>query len=104
VQVEHVEEKENDNAENDDVDHEPQFDDNGNHFVPPSPPVLQQQNHSIAADRPRRTIAPRKRLIEESNIVHYAKRTILSLLHILKPLHLLTARSGFLHARRDAIT
>jgi ATP-binding cassette subfamily B (MDR/TAP) protein 1 len=39
VQVEHVEEKENDTAENNDVDHEPEFDDTDNHFVPPSPPV-----------------------------------------------------------------
>jgi hypothetical protein len=72
VQVEHVEEKENDTAENDDAHHEPQFDDNDNHFVPPSPPVLRQQSYSIEADRPRRTIAPHKRLIEECNIVHYA--------------------------------
>jgi hypothetical protein len=41
VQVEHVEEKENEIAENDDVDHEPQFDNNDNQFVRPSPPVLQ---------------------------------------------------------------
>jgi hypothetical protein len=40
VQVEHVEEKENDTAENNDVDHEPEFDDTDNHFVPPSPPYL----------------------------------------------------------------
>jgi hypothetical protein len=39
VQVAHIEEKENDTAENDDVDHEPEFDDTNNHFVPPSPPV-----------------------------------------------------------------
>jgi hypothetical protein len=70
--VEHVEEKGNDTAKNDDVDHEPQFDDNDNHFVPPSSPILQQQSHSIAADCPRRTIAPCKRLIKECNIVHYA--------------------------------
>jgi hypothetical protein len=70
--VEHVEEKENDTTENDDVDHEHQFDVNDNYFVPPSPPISQQQSHSIAADHPRRTIAPRKRLIEECNIVHYA--------------------------------
>jgi hypothetical protein len=41
VQVEQFEEKENDTAENNDVDLEPQFDDNYNHFVPPSPPVSQ---------------------------------------------------------------
>jgi hypothetical protein len=71
-EVEHVEENENNTAENNDVDHEPEFDDTDNHFVPPSPPVSQQHNHSIAADRPRRTIVPRKRLIEECNIVYYA--------------------------------
>jgi hypothetical protein len=38
VQVEHVEEKEND--QNDGVVYEPHFDDNDNSFVPPSPPVL----------------------------------------------------------------
>jgi hypothetical protein len=41
VQVEHIEEKENDTAEYNDVDHEPQFDDNDNHFVPSSPLVSQ---------------------------------------------------------------
>ncbi|KAK1647990.1 hypothetical protein QYE76_065795 [Lolium multiflorum] len=45
VQVEHVEEKENDAAEND------------NTVVQHSPPVLQQTNSSIAADRPRRNKA-----------------------------------------------
>jgi hypothetical protein len=39
VQVEHVEEKENYTAENNDVDHELEFDYTDNHFVPPSPPV-----------------------------------------------------------------
>jgi hypothetical protein len=39
MQVEHVEEKENNTAENNDVDHEPEFDDTDNHFVRPSPPV-----------------------------------------------------------------
>jgi hypothetical protein len=61
VQVEHIEEKENNTAENNDVDHETDFDDTDNHFVPPSPPVLQQHNHSIAANRPRRNSAPHKR-------------------------------------------
>jgi hypothetical protein len=70
--VEHVEEKENDTVENNDVDHEPEFDDTNNHFVPPSPHVLQEQSHSIAANHPRRNIAPRKSLIEECNIFHYA--------------------------------
>jgi hypothetical protein len=72
MQVHHVEEKENDTTENNDADHEHhfEFDYIDNHFVPPSP--LQQQSHSIAANRPRRNIAPRKRLIEECNIVHYA--------------------------------
>jgi hypothetical protein len=32
----------------------------------------QQQSHSIAANHPRRNIAPRKHLIEQCNIVHYA--------------------------------
>ncbi|KAK1632904.1 hypothetical protein QYE76_007219 [Lolium multiflorum] len=54
VQVEHVEEKENDDV----VQH--------------SPPVLQQTNSSIAADRPRRNKGPRPRLIEECNLVHHA--------------------------------
>jgi hypothetical protein len=70
--VEHVEEKENDTAENNDVDHEPEFDDTNNHFIPPSPPVSQQQSHSIAANHPRTNIVPRKHLMEECNIVHYA--------------------------------
>jgi hypothetical protein len=39
VQVEHIEEKENVTAENDDADHKHQFDDNDNHFVPCSPPI-----------------------------------------------------------------
>jgi hypothetical protein len=39
--VEHVEEKVNNTTENDDDVHETQFDDNDNHFVPPSPPILQ---------------------------------------------------------------
>ncbi|KAK1647886.1 hypothetical protein QYE76_065691 [Lolium multiflorum] len=60
VQVEHVEEKENDAAEND------------NTVVQHSPPVLQQTNSSIAADRPRRNKGPRPRLIEECNLVHHA--------------------------------
>jgi hypothetical protein len=42
VQVEHIGEKENDTAENNDVDHEPEFQDTNNHFVPPSPPVSRQ--------------------------------------------------------------
>jgi hypothetical protein len=32
---------------------------------------LRQQSQSIAVDRPRRNIAPRKCLIEECNILHY---------------------------------
>ncbi|KAK1627376.1 hypothetical protein QYE76_001691 [Lolium multiflorum] len=58
--VEHVEEKENDVAEND------------NTVVQHSPPVLQQTNSSIAADRPRRNKGPRPRLIEECNLVAHA--------------------------------
>jgi hypothetical protein len=38
--VEHVEEKENEIAENDGVVYEPYFDDNDSSFVPPSPHVL----------------------------------------------------------------
>ncbi|KAK1649737.1 hypothetical protein QYE76_067542 [Lolium multiflorum] len=60
VQVGHVEEKENDVAEND------------NTVVQHSPPVLQQTNGSIAAHRPRRNKGPRPRLIEECNLVHHA--------------------------------
>jgi hypothetical protein len=72
VQVDHVEKKESETAENDDVVHEHQFDNNDNPFVPPSLPILQQQSQSIAADHPRRNIASHKHLIEEYNIVHYA--------------------------------
>jgi hypothetical protein len=102
MQVEHIEEKENETAKNDDVYHETQFDDIDNHFVPPSSPVLQQQSHSIAGDRPRRTIAPHKRLLKKCNIVYYAMscmnrwRMMLNLLHILKSSHPLTTISGFL--------
>ncbi|KAK1612928.1 hypothetical protein QYE76_036601 [Lolium multiflorum] len=60
VQVEHVEEKENEVVENDDI------------VVQHSPTVLQQTNSFIAADRPRRNKDPRPRLIEESNLVHHA--------------------------------
>jgi hypothetical protein len=69
--MEHVEEKENETTENN-VFHEPHFNDNDNHFVPPSLSILQQQSQSIAADHRRRKIAPCKRLFEECNIVHYA--------------------------------
>jgi hypothetical protein len=64
-----MEEKENESAKND-VVHEPEFDDNDNHFVPPSPPILRQQSQSIAADHPRRNIAHHKCLIEEYNILY----------------------------------
>jgi hypothetical protein len=47
------------------------FDDIHNQFFPPSPPVLQQQSHSITSDRPRRTIPPCKHLIEECKLIHY---------------------------------
>ncbi|KAK1686989.1 hypothetical protein QYE76_047837 [Lolium multiflorum] len=60
VQVEHVEEKENDVAEIDNI------------VVQHSPPILQQTNSSIAADRPRCNKGPRPRLIEECNLVHHA--------------------------------
>lgn len=63
MQVEHVDEiAEQDDTQvhgNDDV-------------VPPSPPVLQQPAHSIAADRPKRNKGPRPRLIEECDLVYYA--------------------------------
>ena len=55
VQVEHAKENENDDV-----------------YVPPSPPIVQQPPRSIAANRPRRNIAPPNRLIEECDIVHYA--------------------------------
>jgi hypothetical protein len=42
MQVEHIGEKENDTAKNNDVDHEPEFQDTNNYFVPPTPPVSQQ--------------------------------------------------------------
>ncbi|KAK1691961.1 hypothetical protein QYE76_008658 [Lolium multiflorum] len=58
-EVEHVKEKENDVAEND------------NTVVHYSPPVLQQTNSSIAADR-RRNKGPRPSLIEECILVHHA--------------------------------
>jgi hypothetical protein len=62
MQVEHT--KENKNAvpetNNDDV------------YVPPSPPIVQQPSRSIAADRPKRNVAPPNRLIEECDIFHYA--------------------------------
>ena len=41
-------------------------------IVQHSPPVLQQQIRTIAADRPRRNTAAPKRLVEECDIVHYA--------------------------------
>src|SRR3954462_6282102 len=55
MQVEHAKKK-----KNDDVD------------VPPSASIVQQPARSIAADRPKRNIAPRTRLIEECNIADYA--------------------------------
>jgi hypothetical protein len=72
VQAKHMEEKENEIAENDDVDHKPNFNDNDNHCVPPSPPILQKQSQSIVVNCPRIIISRRKHLIEECNIVHYA--------------------------------
>ena len=45
---------------------------NDNTVVQHSPPVLQQTNSSIAADRPRRNKGSRPRLIEECNLVHHA--------------------------------
>jgi hypothetical protein len=66
-----MDEIENETAKNDDVVHEPQFDDNDNHFISPSPSVL-QQSPSIASHHPSRNIAPHKHLTEECNIVYYA--------------------------------
>jgi hypothetical protein len=62
VQVEHAKENENvvPETNNDDV------------YVPPSPPIVQQPSRSIAADRPKRNIAPPNRLIQECDIIHYA--------------------------------
>jgi hypothetical protein len=60
VQVEHAKENEN-------VVHETNNDD-----VPPPPPIVQQPSQSIAANRPKRNIAPPNHLIEECDIDHYA--------------------------------
>jgi hypothetical protein len=62
VQVEHVKENENmvPETNNDDV------------YFPPSLPIIQQPSQSIAADRPKRNIAPPNHLIEECDIVYYA--------------------------------
>jgi hypothetical protein len=104
-----VEEKDYETSENDDIVHEPQFEDNNNHFVPLSPPVLQQQSLSIAADSLRRNIAHRKRLIEEYSIIHSAMNSVehvendLSLLHIPKPLHVLTEKVDFCYVRGDQL-
>jgi hypothetical protein len=62
VQVEHAKENENVVPETN----------NDNVYVPPSPPIVQQPSQSIAANRPKRNIAPPNRLIEECDIVHYA--------------------------------
>ncbi|KAK1693742.1 hypothetical protein QYE76_010439 [Lolium multiflorum] len=73
VQVEHVEEKENNVAEIDNI------------VVQHSPPVLQQTNSSIVADRPRRNKGPRPRLIEECNLVHHALSCSEQVEHDTKP-------------------
>jgi hypothetical protein len=59
VQVQHVEEKEIDVANNE------------NNVVQHSPHVLQQTNSSIAADRPRRNKCQRPCLIEKCNLIHH---------------------------------
>jgi hypothetical protein len=41
-------------------------------YFPPSLPIVQQSSRSIAADRPKRNIAPPNHLIEEYDIVRYA--------------------------------
>jgi hypothetical protein len=60
VWVDHVEEKENKVAENNNIDNQR------------SPLVLQQTNNSIVHDRPRRKKGPHRWLIQECNIIHYA--------------------------------
>ncbi|KAK1613221.1 hypothetical protein QYE76_036894 [Lolium multiflorum] len=62
VQVENAKENEN-------VVPETNNDDND---VPPSPPIVQRQGRSIAADRPKRNIATPTRLIQECDIIDYA--------------------------------
>ncbi|KAK1652805.1 hypothetical protein QYE76_070610 [Lolium multiflorum] len=75
VQVEHAKENEN-------VVPETNNDDND---VPPSPPFVQRQGRSIAADRPRRNIAPPTRLIQECDIVDYALSCAEQVEHDIEP-------------------
>ncbi|KAK1686465.1 hypothetical protein QYE76_047313 [Lolium multiflorum] len=73
--VEHAKENEN-------VVPETNNDDND---VPPSPPFVQRQGRSIAADRPRRNIAPPTRLIQECDIVDYALSCAEQVEHDIEP-------------------
>jgi hypothetical protein len=75
VQVEHAKENEN-------VVPETNNDDND---VPPSPPIVQRQGRSIAADRPKRNIAPPTRLIQECDIVDYALSCAEQVEHDIEP-------------------
>ncbi|KAK1626214.1 hypothetical protein QYE76_000529 [Lolium multiflorum] len=75
VQVEHAKENEN-------VVPETNNDDND---VPPSPPFVQRQGRSIAADRPRRNIAPPTRLIQECDIVDHALSCAEQVEHDIEP-------------------
>ncbi|KAK1644413.1 hypothetical protein QYE76_062218 [Lolium multiflorum] len=75
VQVEHTKENEN-------VVPETNNDDND---VPPSPPIVQRQGRSIAADRPKRNIAPPTRLIQECDIVDYALSCAEQVEHDIEP-------------------
>ncbi|KAK1614039.1 hypothetical protein QYE76_019556 [Lolium multiflorum] len=75
VQVEHA-------KENEFVVPETNNDDND---VPPSPPFVQRQGRSIAADRPRRNIAPPTRLIQECDIVDYALSCAEQVEHDIEP-------------------
>ncbi|KAK1653963.1 hypothetical protein QYE76_071768 [Lolium multiflorum] len=75
VQVEHTKENKN-------VVPETKNDDND---VPPSPPFVQRQGRSIAADRPRRNIAPPTRLIQECDIVDYALSCAEQVEHDIEP-------------------
>ncbi|KAK1670770.1 hypothetical protein QYE76_058929 [Lolium multiflorum] len=75
VQVEHAKENEN-------VVPETNNDDND---VPPSPPFVQRQGRSIAADRPKRNITPPTRLIQECDIVVYALSCAEQVEHDIEP-------------------
>ncbi|KAK1643528.1 hypothetical protein QYE76_061333 [Lolium multiflorum] len=75
VQVEHAKENENmvPETNNDDND------------GPPSPPIVQRQGRSIAADRPKRNITPPTRLIQGCDIVDYALSCAEQVEHDIEP-------------------